>query len=64
MSSIVILLIAALAVIVAIGLAYVPLSLLVAHMARNLREFIQRQRERRLVHRETPDRRKVAPPAP
>jgi hypothetical protein len=61
MSSIVILLIAALAVIVAIGLAYVHLSLLVAHMARNLREFIQRQRERRVVHRETPDRRRIVP---
>jgi hypothetical protein len=61
MSSIVILLIAALAVVVAIGLAYVPLSLLVSHMARDLRELIHRQRERRLVHRETPDRRKVAP---
>jgi hypothetical protein len=61
MSTIVILLIAAVAVVVAIGLAYLPLSLLVEHMARNLREFIQRQRERRIVHRETPDRRKVAP---
>jgi hypothetical protein len=64
MSSIVVLLIAAVAVVVAIGLAYLPLRLLVEHMARNLRELIQRQRERRLVHRETPDRRKVAPPAP
>lgn len=64
MSTIVILLIAAVAVVVAIGLAYLPLRLLVEHMARNLREFIQRQRERRLVHRETPDRRKAAPPAP
>jgi hypothetical protein len=61
MSSIVILLIAALAVAVAIGLAYLPLRLLVDTMARNIRELIQRQRERRLVHRETPDRRKVAP---
>jgi hypothetical protein len=61
MSTIVILLIAAVAVVVAIGLAYLPLRLLVGHMARNLREFIQRQRERRVVHRETPDRRKVVP---
>ena len=64
MSTIVILLIAAVAVVVAIGLAYLPLRLLVGHMARNLREFIQRQRERRVAHRETPDRRKVAPPSP
>jgi hypothetical protein len=64
MSSIVVLLIAALAVVVAIGLAYVPLRLLLGHMARNLREFIQRQRERRHADRETPDRRKVAPPVP
>ncbi|MEA2166304.1 MAG: hypothetical protein QOK37_4431 [Thermoanaerobaculia bacterium] len=64
MSSIVVLLIAALAVVIAIGLAYLPLRLLVGHMARNLREFIQRQRERRHASRETPDRRKVAPPVP
>jgi hypothetical protein len=64
MSTIVILLIAAVAVVAAIGLAYLPLRLLVGHMARNLREFIQRQRERRVAHRETPDRRKVAPPSP
>jgi hypothetical protein len=61
MSTIVILLIAALAVIVAIGLAYLPLRLLVEHMARHVREIIQRQRERRVGHRETPDRRRVAP---
>ena len=59
MSIIVVLLIAALAVILALGLAYLPLRLLVGHIARNLREFIQRQRERRVAHRETPDRRKV-----
>jgi type II secretory pathway pseudopilin PulG len=62
MSSIVILIIAALAVILAVGLAYVPLRLLLAHLSRNIREFIQRQRERRTVNRVTPDRRKVAPP--
>jgi hypothetical protein len=59
MSTIVILIIAALAVVLAIGLAYVPLSLLLAHIARNVREFIERQRERRTVHRATGDRRKV-----
>jgi hypothetical protein len=61
MSAIVVLVIAALAVILALGLAYLPLRLLVGHMARHVREFIQRQRERRTVKRPTPDRRKVAP---
>ena len=62
MSSIVVLVIAALAVILAVGLAYLPLRLLMAHLARNVREFIQRRRERRTVDRITPDRRKVTPP--
>ena len=59
MSVIAILVIAALAIILALGLAYLPLRLLVGHIARNVREFIQRQRERRTVDRATPDRRKV-----
>lgn len=59
MSTIVILIIAALAVVLAIGMAYVPLRLLLGHIARNVREFIERQRERRAVHRATGDRRKV-----
>jgi len=61
MSVIAILVIAALAIILALGLAYLPLRLLVGHIARNVREFIQRQRERRTVDRATPDRRKVVP---
>jgi hypothetical protein len=61
MSAIVVLVIAALAVILALGLAYLPLRLLVGHIAKNVREFIQRNRERRSVERPTPDRRKVAP---
>ena len=61
MSAIVVLVIAALAVILALGLAYLPLRLLVGHIARNVRAFIQRQRERRAVDRATPDRRKIAP---
>jgi hypothetical protein len=59
MSTIVILIIAALAVVLAVGLAYVPLRLLLGHIARNVREFIERQRERRSVDRATGDRRKV-----
>jgi hypothetical protein len=61
MSVLVVLVIAALAVILALGLAYLPLRLLVGHIARNVREFIQRQRERRTVDRATPDRRKIVP---
>jgi hypothetical protein len=61
MSAIVVLVIAALAVILALGLAYLPLRLLVGHIAKNVREFIQRQRERRTAERATPDRRKVGP---
>jgi hypothetical protein len=59
MSMIVTLLIAGLAVILAIGLAYVPLRLLVGHIARNVRALIERQRERRSIERATGDRRKV-----
>lgn len=44
---------------IAIGLAYVPMRLLVGQMARNVRQFIQRQRDRRAVARETPDRRQT-----
>jgi hypothetical protein len=42
---------------VAVGLAYVPMRLLIGQLARNIRQFIQLQRERRAVSRETPDRR-------
>ena len=59
MSTIVILAVVVLAVILAIGLAYVPLRLLLGHIARNVREFIERQRERRSFDRATGDRRKV-----
>jgi len=59
MPPILVLIIALLAVILAIGLAYVPLRLLLGHIARNVREFIQRQRERRTIDRASPDRRKA-----
>jgi len=49
--------------ILALTLAYLPMRLLVAQMARNIaapiRDFIQRQRDRRERERQTPDRRKV-----
>lgn len=49
----------ALAVALAIGLAlaYVPMRLLLGQMARNVSQFIQRQRDRRREARDTPDRR-------
>ena len=63
MSTLVILIIAAAAVLLALGLAYLPMRLLLAHMAKcvaePIREFIQRQRDRRALARTTPDRRKV-----
>jgi hypothetical protein len=54
---IVLLLALAVAVAVAIGLAYLPMRLLLGRMARDISQFIQRQRERRRVERGTPDRR-------
>jgi len=63
MSTLVILIIAAAAVLLALGLAYLPMRILLAQMAKSvaepIREFIQRQRDRRAMARTTPDRRKV-----
>jgi hypothetical protein len=55
------LLVLALAVALALGLAlaYLPMRLLLGQMARNVSSFIQRQRDRRRVTRETPDRRNL-----
>ena len=47
----------ALAVAIGLALAYVPMRLLVGQMARNITNFIQRQRDRRSTARDTPDRR-------
>lgn len=49
----------AVAIAIALGLAYIPMRLLLGQMARNVRQFIQRQRDRRTVARETPDRRRT-----
>ena len=61
MSSLVTLALLALALVVALAvglaLAYVPMRLLVGQIARNVTQFIQRQRDRRTVERDTPDRR-------
>ncbi len=64
MSVAITLVVIALAVALGIALAYVPMKLLVSHIARNVREFIQRQRDRRTAARDTPDRRKEAPQQP
>ncbi|HEX3111141.1 MAG TPA: hypothetical protein VHU41_18710 [Thermoanaerobaculia bacterium] len=60
MSLLITLAVLALVLLLALALAYVPMRLLVTQMARNVRSFIQRQRERRAVERKTPDRRKAA----
>jgi len=62
MTSVIIILIAAAALVLGLALAYLPMKLLVATMGRNIRQFIQRQRDRRVQARETPDRRKAPDP--
>jgi Mn2+/Fe2+ NRAMP family transporter len=59
MSSLIVLLVVVVCVALAVALAYLPMRLLVGQMARNMVHFIQRQRDRRRVERETPDRRKT-----
>lgn len=54
---VVLLLALAVAIAIGIALAYVPMRLLVGRMARDISQFIQRQRDRRRVERGTPDRR-------
>ena len=64
MSSIVItLVVIAAAVALGVALAYLPMRLLVSHIAANVKQFIQRQRDRRRIDRETPDRRKPVEPS-
>lgn len=42
---------------VALALAYLPMRLLLGQMARDIRQFIERQRDRRRQARTSPDRR-------
>ncbi len=56
------LIVIAVAMVVAIALAYVPLRLILGHMAKNISTFMQRHRERRTNLRESPERRKTAEP--
>jgi len=64
MSQLVVLVIAAAAIMLALLLAYLPMRILLAQMAKKIaapiRDFIQRQRDRRAAARETPERRKPA----
>jgi hypothetical protein len=63
MSSLLTLIVLVLALVVALAvglaLAYVPMRLLLGQIARNVTQLIQRQRERRAVSRDTPDRRQT-----
>jgi len=59
MSWIITLLIIAAAIALGLALAYLPMRLLISQMAKNVKQFMQRQRERRRQDRDTPDRRKV-----
>ena len=56
---ILVLVVVAAGIALAIALAYVPMRLLISQMAKNVRQFIQRQRDRRAMDRHTPDRRKI-----
>ena len=47
----------AVALAIAVALAWIPMRLLLGRMARDISNFIQRQRDRRRVARGTPDRR-------
>jgi hypothetical protein len=49
--------VAAVCIILALALAWVPMRLIVGHIARNIKQFIERKRERRAAARDTPDRR-------
>jgi hypothetical protein len=42
----------------ALVLAYLPMRVLVTHIAKQVSAFIQRQRDRRALARQTPDRRR------
>ena len=59
MSTILTIVIVIAALVLGIGLAYVPMRLLLSSMAKNIKQFIQRQRDRRSVPREGVDRRTV-----
>jgi peptidoglycan/LPS O-acetylase OafA/YrhL len=51
------LIVAAVCIILALALAWVPMRLIVGHITRNIKQYIERKRERRAAARDTPDRR-------
>jgi len=59
MSALTTLIVVVLALALALALAYVPMRLLLGQIARNVTQLIQRQRDRRRVARDTPDRRNL-----
>jgi len=59
MSALTTLIVVVLALVLALALAYVPMRLLLGQIARNVTQLIQRQRDRRRVARDTPDRRNL-----
>lgn len=58
MNALLILVVLAAALVLAIGFAFVPMRLLLSHIAANIHQIILRQRERRAAARLTPERRK------
>ncbi len=54
----VLLVVLAAALVLAIGFAFLPMRLLLTHMAANIQQFIVRQQERRVALRPAPERRK------
>lgn len=58
-TALVTILVVAVVLVLALGLAWAPMQLLLAQMAKNVRAFVQRQRDRRAAQRETPDRRSL-----
>ena len=63
MSLLIVLFVASAAVLLALVLAYLPMRILLTRMAREvaapIRDFIQRQRDRRAIARQTRDRRRT-----
>ena len=59
MNTAVILVVLAAALVLAIGAAFLPMRLLLTHIAANIHQLIIRQRERRAVVRPAPPRRKA-----
>jgi len=58
MNTVLMLIVLAAALVLAIGCAFLPMRLLMTHMANNIQQFILRQRERRTAGRNTTERRK------